>query len=208
MKTETRKCSKCSCEKPLSDFSKRNDRRIQRICKKCGNETLRKWRRGHPSKAAEERKKWRLSHPDKVKDDIRKWRENNPDRMKLHALTAYKKNISTPRGRLLNSIRNGIAHSLRGSKNGKRWEVIVGYTFEKLRASLEKRFKEGMTWENYGSYWHVDHKIPVAAFNFEKPEDLDFKRCWALKNLQPLEAKKNLSKGAKIERPFQPALLI
>jgi 5-methylcytosine-specific restriction endonuclease McrA len=54
----------------------------------------------------------------------------------------------------------------------------------------------------------VDHIIPIAVFNFEKPEDIDFRRCWALKNLQPLESKQNQSKGAKIDRPFQPALMI
>ena len=35
---------------------------------------------------------------------------------------------------------------------------------------------------------------------------IDFKRAWALSNLQPLEAKINIVKGARITRPFQPAL--
>jgi hypothetical protein len=70
---------------------------------------------------------------------------------------------------------------------------------------LEKQFLPGMSWENMGE-WHIDHKIPIAAFNFEKPEDIDFKRCWALKNLQPLWKSENCIKGAKIDKPFQPSL--
>jgi hypothetical protein len=62
-----------------------------------------------------------------------------------------------------------------------------------------------MTWENYGD-WHIDHKIPVSAFNFSKASDIDFKRCWKLSNLQPLWAAQNVSKGNKLERPFQPSL--
>jgi hypothetical protein len=63
-----------------------------------------------------------------------------------------------------------------------------------------------MSWDNYGSYWHIDHEIPVKAFNFKTPADIDFKRCWALKNLRPLSAFHNKSKGAKVDRPFQPSL--
>jgi 5-methylcytosine-specific restriction endonuclease McrA len=48
-----------------------------------------------------------------------------------------------------------------------------------------------MTWENYGIYWHIDHIKPLSWFNLET----EFKDAWALSNLQPLEATKNLSKG-------------
>jgi len=62
-----------------------------------------------------------------------------------------------------------------------------------------------MSWENYGK-WHIDHIIPISKFNFITSEHLDFKRCWALKNLQPLEAKQNMSKGKKLNNSFQPSL--
>ena len=50
--------------------------------------------------------------------------------------------------------------------------------------------------------------IPKSAFNFETAEDADFKKCWALENLQPLWAKDNLRKSNKIHKPFQPSLAI
>ena len=58
---------------------------------------------------------------------------------------------------------------------------------------LEKLFETWMTWGNYGK-WHIDHIKPRSLFNYEKPEDKDFQECWALKNLQPLEASENLKK--------------
>ncbi|GAG90799.1 unnamed protein product, partial [marine sediment metagenome] len=60
-----------------------------------------------------------------------------------------------------------------------------------------------MTWKNQGK-WHLEHKVPVSAFNFSSSDHIDFKRCWALSNLQPMWAKENLSKSAKIDKPFQP----
>jgi len=85
----------------------------------------------------------------------------------------------------------------------------VGYTLEDLKFRLEKQFAENMTWNNYGKKgWEIDHKIPIAAFNFETPTDTDFKKCWALKNLQPLWSAENIRKQDKVDRPHQPSLLI
>ncbi|MDP2218538.1 MAG: NUMOD3 domain-containing DNA-binding protein [Methanolobus sp.] len=113
-----------------------------------------------------------------------------------------------PKIRLSDGVSNGIRSSLKGAKAGRHWEELVGYTLKQLMEHLEKLFKPGMTWENQGKYWHIDHVIPVSIFNFEKPEDFDFKLCWRLKNLQPLTKEENLSKGAKITKPFQPSLKI
>jgi len=53
--------------------------------------------------------------------------------------------------------------------------------------------KDGMTWENYGE-WHVDHKLPLSSFTFKDMNDPEFKRCWALENLQPMWGSENISK--------------
>jgi hypothetical protein len=113
--------------------------------------------------------------------------------------------------RILNkSVSERMRGSLKkGVKAHRPWESLVGYTVEQLRVHLEKQFKRGMTWENHGiKGWHIDHKIPVSAFNFERPEDIDFKRCWELSNLQPMWWRDNLVKNNKLEHPFQPSLCI
>lgn len=102
-----------------------------------------------------------------------------------------------------------IRRSLKGNKNGNHWEDLVGYTLNDLKKHLEKRFTEGMSWDNHGlKGWAIDHKILIAAFNFTSPNHRDFKRCWALKNLQPMWAKDNQEKSNKLDKPFQPSLLI
>ena len=44
---------------------------------------------------------------------------------------------------------------------------------------------------------HIDHIVPVAAFNITSLDDAAFKACWALANLRPMWAKDNISKGSK-----------
>ena len=53
-----------------------------------------------------------------------------------------------------------------------------------------------MTWKNYGE-WHIDHIKPCSKFNLTDEEEQ--KKCFNYKNLQPLWASENTSKGAKWE---------
>lgn len=76
-------------------------------------------------------------------------------------------------------------------------EQLCGATLTEVRKHLEGLFQPGMNWENYGTWgWHIDHKIPCAAFDLH---DLEQRRkCFHYTNLQPLWRKDNLEKGAKI----------
>lgn len=74
----------------------------------------------------------------------------------------------------------------------------LGCTAEYLRAHLESRFAEDMSWDNYGKFgWHIDHIIPCAAFDLAR-EDHQMV-CFNYRNLQPLWSKDNLSKGDTVD---------
>ena len=151
-------------------------------------------------------KEYRHNNAEKCRAASERWRKNK-------GLEWFRKKEAKRRLdikiKISGSISGRIWETLKkGSKANRHWEELVGYTVDQLKAHLEKLFKPGMTWENYGTYWHIDHKTPIAVFNFQKPEDIDFRLCWSLKNLQPLQAKDNIRKGAKLEQPFQPSLAI
>jgi hypothetical protein len=93
-------------------------------------------------------------------------------------------------------LRSQMWRALGEQKRGRRWEAIVGYTVDELRAHLEARFVDGMSWENMGE-WHIDHIRPLASFVFDGPDCPNVKRAWALSNLQPLWAQDNARKGAR-----------
>jgi hypothetical protein len=90
-----------------------------------------------------------------------------------------------------------IYAALKGNKNGLHWEKLVNYKIQDLKKYLESLFLLGMSWENYGSGWHIDHKIPQSWFSYSSYEDISFKTCWSLSNLQPKWAIDNLRKNNK-----------
>lgn len=154
-------------------------------------------------------REWYWENKEKALAASKKWADNNRERVNEQNRKYNRKFRSTAKGKLTSIISNRIRESLqKGMKAGHHWETLVNFTVDQLKEHLERQFDSNMTWENYGSYWHIDHIIPIAAFNFETPEDIDFKRCWALKNLQPLEKIENMRKGAKIDRPFQQSLAL
>lgn len=162
-------------------------------------------------------KRYRAENRDKVLAANKRWKENNPEKVKSgwsewYAVNGKERDArvrSTPRGKVDHAMSRGIYGAIKDGKAGRKWESLVGYTLDRLMAHLEKKFLPGMSWDNYGFYgWHIDHKIPKVKFNYTAAEHIDFKRCWALKNLQPLWAPDNLSKWAKLEKEFQPSLAI
>ena len=86
-------------------------------------------------------------------------------------------------------------HALKAKKAGHKWEELAGYTGEELVKHLQNQFTEGISWENYGSVWHVDHIIPKSWFKYTSVTDPKFIECWALKNLQPKLKVDNIRKG-------------
>jgi hypothetical protein len=206
-------CTECGQIKTPSEFSKYNN-----MCKQCRYKRGRIWIKNHPDKVRAAQKKWEDSNREKENirknkwnithpECLNKWKKENPEKLKEYARKWAAKNRLTSKGKLSANIKTAIWISLKGSKAGRHWEDLVGYTVDQLKEHLEKQFLPSMTWENYGK-WHIDHRIPISAFNFETPEDIDFKQCWALRNLRPLWAKDNLKKRTKLEKPFQPSLLI
>ena len=101
-----------------------------------------------------------------------------------------------PAFKLLKNMRSRLYHAVKRSQTVKsaRTMKLVGCTPIFLKEYLEKKFKPGMTWENYGK-WYVDHIKPCCQFNLESPEEQQ--ACFHYSNLQPLWAEENYCKGKK-----------
>ena len=112
---------------------------------------------------------------------------------------------ANPKVRVRNNITKRIIYCLKTGRKSKRLERLLGYKIDDLMTHLGSQFRSGMSWCNYGK-WHIDHIIPVAAFNCTTTDHPDFRKCWAISNLQPLWAKDNLKKGSKMPDGFQYSL--
>ena len=145
---------------------------------------------------------------DKISKQVKQWKIDNPEYNKQYYIDnkeKIKKHYNRYRiikrrtdikCNLNNRITTAINISLKGNKNGLHWESLLDYTQKDLRTHLEKQFKDGMNWENYGKKgWVLDHKIPVSLFNIKGIKSKGFKQCWALENLQPMWEKENIKKS-------------
>jgi len=160
-----------------------------------------KWFKGNPNYA----KNYRQKHLKRKLEIERNYREKHREELRIRSRESSKRYYhkhkltyrKSPKHRLDHNIRWLIADGLKRQKGGLGWEKLVGYTLKDLVEHLEKQFDDKMTWENYGSYWWIDHIKPRSLFQYEIAEDVEFKKCWALTNLQPLERIANIAKGAK-----------
>lgn len=95
---------------------------------------------------------------------------------------------------LSHTISSAIYRVLKGIKSDRHWEDLVGYSIQELKEHLEKQFTSEMSWDNMGEYWEIDHIIPLNLFSYETEQDEQFKICWSLANLRPLEKIANKSR--------------
>lgn len=166
-------CSKCKISKPSLDFSKcsKSKSGLQSQCKSCKITSV----------------KMSPSYNDKeYRRSIESTEHRKEYKKEYHHKTKLARNIS-----------RRIRQSLNDSRKSVSWTTLVDFTKEELKIHLESLFLEGMTWDNYGSVWHIDHIIPISRFNISSPYCDDFKLCWSLNNLQPLFAIDNLKKSNK-----------
>jgi hypothetical protein len=105
------------------------------------------------------------------------------------------------------SLRSRLAKMVRAGIGGKAHlnSKTIGCNAHDLCRWLERQFVEGMTWENYGTHWHIDHIVPLSHFDLTNPEHT--MRANHYTNLRPLEAFKNMSRGNRIEQSIQMALI-
>lgn len=98
--------------------------------------------------------------------------------------------------RLRYCLANRVRMALKRNQKSAKTLELLGCTIEFLRGHLENQFIPGMTWENYGTAWQVDHILPCAEFHLQHSEEQEV--CFHWTNLQPLFATDNLSKSDRI----------
>ncbi len=200
MRQELILCTTCLEQKLPSEFYVDKRRNIPiRKCKKCVYEHTKQWRLDNAQKTRDIKKNWYNKNIVRERARIRIWRKNNPDKAAKSRKRGSEKYLSTARGCLCNRMRARLRRAIGDKKNGREWESLVGYSASDLCKHLESLFVDGMTWEKLLSgEIHIDHKIPVTFFKFQSTNDVEFKMCWRLENLQPLWAKDNHIKSNKI----------
>lgn len=185
------------------------------------NENTRKYKALNKEKLLERRRElYRLKNKDKItnkkvlseeekklnkaKDDKR-YREKYGDKIKVQKKQYYQKNKkiinqknllklkTDPQKKIAHSIRCRMYQALKGKRKPDSSIKKLGCSLSDFIIYIENKFTSEMSWDNHGSYWHLDHIKPLALFNLE--DKTEFEIACHYSNYQPLKAIDNLSKN-------------
>lgn len=194
-----------SCKKCLINLTPENQVKGRMSCKMCDNKRRNESKKLHKKEIHVQNKVYYEKNKDKIKEyyqehyinnketylkNNQKWRNENKEmnNIKAKIRLANDENL-----RLKKNLRNRLHVCI---KKNKPTMEYVGCDLEFLKEWLSYNFKEGMSFENYGPYWHLDHVLPCSKFNFENEDDIT--KCFSWYNIQPLEGNLNMSKSNNI----------
>jgi len=134
-------------------------------------------------------------------EDIKEYRETNREKLlKQRRENVRRRHLTDPVFRLQRTIRTRLKCALKNNqKTGSAIEDL-GCPVEFFKEYLEDKFYAGMTWDNYGKYWQIDHIIPLRKFDLTDRKQL--LKAINYKNMQPLTITDHKKKTAKETREW------
>ena len=163
-------------------------------------EQNKKYRQTEAYKARDRERKNTPEYKEYMKQYNKMYREENKEKIReMKRVYKNKRRREDPEYKLRTHVSREVLRALKGGLKCKStWEALP-YTPKELKEHLEAQFDSQMTWENHGSYWHIDHIYPQSLLPFESLNEDNFYKCWSLDNLQPLEASRNIKKSNKVD---------
>ena len=216
-------CKKCHRELAESEFSNRKGNKdgLHIYCKECVHKQHEKYDTNHKNERKISKQLYYQSNREKILNQIKESRPlgsrneylkqyyiKNKLKMDHHSheyCKTHRKQINKwcreyykdPSKRIARNMYNRVRIAIftQLALKSQKTTNLCGCTWEELVAHIEKQFKPGMSWENYGRYenkWSIDHIIPCDKFDLTKSEEQA--KCFHYTNLQPLWANENSSK--------------
>jgi hypothetical protein len=122
---------------------------------------------------------------------VKRWREAKPGSLM----------------RIKAKLRNHVyrIHKASHTIKCRKTSEYLGCTIEQAKRHIENQFKKGMTWDNHGVVWEIDHIIPLSAFDLIRKDQQLIATHFT--NLQPLYKTENRKKGDRITTSHQICML-
>jgi hypothetical protein len=142
--------------------------------------------------------KWRDKNKERLRKYYKEYDKNRTlEQRQAHYAATKRRLKNDPSFKIATSIKRRVLLALKGKyKAAPSLKLTGAPSWEFVWKHLESTFKEGMTKENHGTIWHIDHIIPCSSFDLTKPEEQ--LKCFNYTNLQALFVFENLSKSNKM----------
>lgn len=175
-------------------------------------ERIKKYEIENKEKLKLDRKLYNIKNREKRLLIYKRYRDKTKEERRLYRLKTKERSRQRAKERMQNDLNFKLSYYLRArvravlksqkATKAKKTLSLLGCSWEEAKNHIQSKFKEGMTWENYGYYgWHIDHIIPCSFFDLTDPEQQ--KKCFHYTNLQPLWGLENISKGNKLPDELQ-----
>jgi hypothetical protein len=190
-------CIKCKVIKDISLFVK-----TKNSCKDCQREYKKNYRKNNLEYIKNKNKEYYVSNKEDILKSSSNYYSNNKDKkleyqkeyasLNKEKISAYKMDYqrnrrkTDPVYKLKYVVGRMIRNSLKckGLSKNKKSMDILGCSIEFFKAYIEEMFIDDMSWDNYGTCWDIDHKIPLStAVTEEQVLELNH-----YTNLQPLDS--------------------
>ena len=185
-------CKECRKNDRLNNLDKYRSR--DKVCDEKRKDDRKIYRDENKDKSKQYHKEYYINNKEYINKRNKRWADSHRNEHRLYMAERINSDIGF---RLAKNLRTRLYLAIKN--NWKTGSAVsdLGCSIDELKVYLQNRFKEGMSWENYGKYgWHIDHIIPLTKFNLEDREDL-LKACHYT-NLQPMWMEENISKSNKI----------
>jgi len=208
----TKICIRCEKEKDIQRF-----RPMRNVCKDCLNEDRKTYMKDYYE---ENKKEWKEKERQRNNRKIEELNDNNTKECKeckenktvkefrlnrnrckdcerkVNREWVLDKRHNDPIYKFMSNCRTRLIQALKKENKKNNTIEYLGEDIDFIKKWIEFCFFDNITWDNQGSFWHIDHVIPVSRFSLETEEDVI--RCFNWKNLTPLTAKENLTKSSNI----------
>lgn len=169
----------------------------------------REWRLAHLEECKKRDREYYERHKDERWRKMKDYYIANRDAIRKQRTEYYQRNLQTMRDRAKmwrdGDVRRRIDASLRrrvrmAIGSGSGYSDLLGCDIEMVLEWFEYHFNldshMDMSWDNYGTHWHIEHVTPVSSFDVTNDDDVN--RCFHWTNTRPLPAKLNMKKGGRI----------
>tara|TARA_R110000764_G_C10800151_1_gene358843 strand:+ start:118 stop:591 length:474 start_codon:yes stop_codon:yes gene_type:complete len=118
------------------------------------------------------------------KEDCKEY--NKGEKFKEYNKAYKRKKGLTPKQKIISNLRNRVYKMLIEEIESKPTLELIGCSREDFFHYVEKQFDNKMDWNNYGTYWELDHIQPLS-----KGGTFHYTNC------QPLTVTENRKKSSK-----------
>ena len=143
---KTKICSKCKIEKEICEFRKDRTKKdgMYPSCKHC--KLI--WRRENKDLTNDANRRSKKNNKDKVTKYNSEYQKKNRDRINKRIRNRHKNDLLFKLSRNVRTRMGMFLKSKNFSKGKNKTKDIIGCSPEELKEFIEKKFKEGMSWDN------------------------------------------------------------